>query len=151
MDRRPSWDTYFLKLAHVIKERSNCIRMNVGAVIVQGKHIIATGYNGTPAGITNCSEGGCERCQQRQNNELKENERKDLCICAHAEQNAILQSAYNGAPTKGALLYSTVEPCLQCAKAIINAGISRVVYEEEHHGGVGLDLLKKAQVAVTKI
>lgn len=150
MNNRPSWDEYFLKLAHVVKERSNCVRMNVGVVVVKGKHIIATGYNGTPSGILNCSEGGCERCADREKNILKENERKDLCVCIHAEQNALLQCAYHGAPAKGAVLFSTVAPCLQCAKAIINAGIEEVIYEAEHQDELGLLLLQKAHVKTRK-
>ncbi|MBI4009345.1 cytidine/deoxycytidylate deaminase family protein [Candidatus Roizmanbacteria bacterium] len=145
---RPSWDTYFLNLAHVVKDRSNCLRMSVGVVIVRDKHIIATGYNGTPAGIKNCIDGGCERCLHREKNILKENERKDLCICVHSEQNALLQSAYHGVSTKGAILYSTTSPCLQCAKAIINSGISSVVYEGEHQDDLGLKLLQSAHVEV---
>lgn len=147
-DKRPSWEAYFLKLAEMVRERSNCLRMAVGVVIVKEKHIIATGYNGTPAGVKNCIDGGCERCLHREKNILKENERKDLCICIHAEQNAILQSAYHGVSTKGAVLYSTVAPCAQCAKAIINAGITEVVYETEHQDRIGRDLLTTAGVRV---
>lgn len=149
-DKRPSWDEYFLNLAHVVKKRSNCLRMSVGVVVVKNRHIIATGYNGTPAGITNCNEGGCKRCLQREKNILKENERKDLCICVHAEQNALLQSAYHGVSTKGATMYLTTAPCLQCAKHIINAGISNVVYEEDHQDNFGTVLLKSAGLSTTK-
>lgn len=145
---RPSWEQYFLELAEVVKRRSNCLRMAVGVVIVQGKHIIATGYNGTPAGVKNCMDGGCERCHKRHNNLLQENERKDLCICIHAEQNALLQSAYNGVSTKGGVLYSTVAPCLQCAKAIINAGIKEVIYKTDHQDKMGINLFNQAGVQV---
>lgn len=145
---RPSWDEYFLNLAHVVKDRSNCLRMAVGVVIVKDKHIIATGYNGTPAGIKNCIDGGCERCLQRDKNILKENERKDLCICVHSEQNALLQSAYHGVPTKGATLYSTVAPCLQCAKAIINAGISKIVFAQDQQDKSGKKLLTSAGLEI---
>jgi len=148
--KRPSWDEYFLSLATTVKERSNCLRDAVGVVIIQDRHIIATGYNGTPAGIKNCIDGGCKRCWMRKQNKLKENERKDLCICIHAEQNAVLQSAYHGASTKGAILYSTIAPCIQCAKTIINAGISKVVYKESHQDNLGLKLLKEAGLKVKK-
>lgn len=134
----------------MVKERSNCLRMSVGVVIVKDKHIIATGYNGTPAGIKNCIDGGCERCLQRHRDVLKENERKDLCICVHSEQNALLQSAYHGASTKGATMYSTTAPCLQCAKTIINAGISCVVYEKEHQDKLGINLLRTAGLKTQK-
>ncbi|MBI2641226.1 dCMP deaminase family protein [Candidatus Roizmanbacteria bacterium] len=132
----------------VVRHRSNCLRTSVGVVIVKDKHIIATGYNGTPAGTKNCIDGGCKRCLQRSQNILKENERKDLCVCVHSEQNAILQSAYHGVSTKGAMLYSTVAPCLQCAKAIINAGIAMVIFGEKHQNTLGTDLLTSARVKV---
>lgn len=149
-DKRPSWDEYFLNLAQMVKKRSNCLRMAVGVVIVKDKHIIATGYNGTPAGIKNCNEGGCERCLQRQRNVLKENERKDLCICVHAEQNALLQSAYHGVSTKGAIMYLTTAPCLACAKHIINAGIATVTYKKDHRDKLGINLLKSAALNTQK-
>jgi dCMP deaminase len=148
--KRPSWDSYFIKLAHVVKERSNCLRGSIGVVIVKDKRITATGYNGTPTGIKNCFEGGCERCSDREKNLLKENERKDLCLCLHAEQNALLQSAYHGVSTKGATLYSTIAPCLQCAKAMINAGIAEVVYEGEFQDDMGIKLLASANIKVSK-
>ncbi len=148
--KRPSWDDYFLDLAAVVKTRSNCLRMAVGVVVVQGTHIIATGYNGTPAGTKNCIDGGCVRCANREKNVLAENERKDLCICLHAEQNALLQSAYHGVSSRGATMYSTVAPCLQCAKAIINAGIADVVYSLAHQDDMGLALLKSAKVGTRR-
>ncbi len=148
--KRPSWDEYFLNLAEVVKTRANCLRMSVGVVIVKDKRIIATGYNGTPMGVKNCSEGGCLRCMNRHKGILKENERKDLCVCIHAEQNALLQSAYLGVSTKGAILYSTVAPCLQCAKAIINSGVSSVVFGESHQEDKGLELFAVAGVKTRK-
>ena len=150
-NKRPSWDEYFMKLAHEVKERSNCIRMKVGVVLVKDRQIIATGYNGTPKGIKNCIEGGCQRCLDRHNNRLQQGERKDLCICVHAEENAILQSAYHGVSTKGAVMYSTIAPCAFCAKSIINAGISEVIYQDNHPGAMGESLLQKAGVKVRNI
>lgn len=146
--KRPSWKEYFLDLARVVRGRSNCLRQSVGAVLVQGKHIIATGYNGTPAGIKNCFDGGCIRCLKRHQNKLKEGERKHLCVCIHAEENAILQSAYHGVSTRGAVLYATVAPCATCAKSLINAGISRVIYERGHSDTKGLELLKTAKIKI---
>lgn len=140
-----------MELAGVVATRSNCLRMQVGAIIVKDKRIIATGYNGTPHGITNCIDGGCARCLDRDKNKLVEGQDKELCICIHAEQNAIIQSALHGASTQGAELYTTVEPCNACSKMIINAGIVRVTFREAHHRGVGLDLLKKAGVAVVSL
>lgn len=153
--KRLSWDEYFMQIAQSAEARSNCIRNSIGAVIVKEKRIIATGYNGTPAGIPNCVDGGCKRCSDRHANILKTNERKDLCVCVHAELNALLQSAYHGVSTKGATLYSTIAPCLQCAKAIINAGIVEVIYKNHHTTeGIdtkGTDLLSKAGIKVKRI
>lgn len=148
--KRPQWDEYFLNLAQVVQVRSDCLRMAVGVVIVKDKRIIATGYNGTPAGVKNCTEGGCRRCSDRHTNILKENERKDLCICIHAEENALLQSAYHGVSTKGATLYATVAPCLQCAKSIANSGVIAVTYMGDHSNELGLRLLEEAGIEVKK-
>lgn len=144
-----------MHVAASARMRSNCIRNSIGAVVVKEKRIIATGYNGVPAGIPNCDEGGCKRCTDRHADILKVHERKDLCICVHAELNSLLQAAYHGVSTKGAVLYSTIAPCLQCAKAIINAGIVEVVYKEPHttHGidSTGTDLLEKAGLVVRQV
>lgn len=150
-DKRPDWDSYFLKLAHVVKERSNCLRQSVGVVLVKDKRIIATGYNGTPAGVKNCIDGGCLRCLRRDKNVLKPYEQKELCICIHAEQNALLQCAYHGVSARGATMYSTVAPCVSCAKHVINAGISKIIYKDNHSDKLGRDLLKSAQVSVIKV
>jgi dCMP deaminase len=125
-DTRPSWNTYFLKLAKDVSERSNCCRRKVGAVIVKDNHIIATGYNGTPAGTTNCFDGGCPRC----NHTHTTGEKLDECLCVHAEQNAICQAAKHGNAVDGGHIYITCSPCLTCLKLIINAGIKRVVFSE---------------------
>ena len=149
-DKRPTWDEYFLKLAKVVRERSNCLRGSVGAVLIKDKRIIATGYNGTPKGIKNCYEGGCERCLKRDKNQLKEDQDKELCICVHAEQNSLHQSSLHGMSTQDSVLYSTIEPCLQCAKAIINAGVSEVVYSGKYSDNLGVKLLSSAGVKVRR-
>ncbi len=146
--KKPSWDEYFMKLAEVVRLRADCLRRKVGAVIVKDFRILATGYNGTPYGIKNCSEGGCQRCLLRNQEKLKSGEKEESCICLHAEQNAIIQSAYLGVSTKGATLYSTANPCSTCAKMLINAGIVRVVCKKEHHDEEGIELLKRAGVKV---
>lgn len=150
-NQRPTWERYFIKLAHIVKERSNCRDMTVGVVVVKDKRIIATGYNGTPIGVANCFDGGCIRCLKREKNELKTGERKDLCICVHAEENALLQSAYHGVATKDAVMYSTHSPCSWCARAIINAGVRLFVYEAEYSEEGGRDLLRMAGVEVVQI
>lgn len=126
--KRPSWDEYFMSIAHVAAQRSNCCRRHVAAVIVRENRIISTGYNGTPRGIPNCNEGGCPRC----NSNAKSGASLDLCICSHAEENAIVQAAYHGIAVKDSTLYTTFSPCLLCAKMIINSGIKEVVFHEHY-------------------
>jgi dCMP deaminase len=125
---RPDWDTYFMNIAHVVKLRGNCLRRQVAAVVVKDQQIISTGYNGTPKGVKNCCDGGCPRCASDTPSGADLGE----CICSHAEENAITQSALHGTSVKGSSLYCTLSPCLICAKMIINAGIAEVVYDEEY-------------------
>lgn len=126
--QRPDWDHYFMEIAHVAASRSNCCRRQVAAVIVRDNRIISTGYNGTPRGIKNCNEGGCERC----NSATPSGQNLHECICSHGEENAIVQAAYHGIAVKNAILYTTYSPCLLCAKMIINAGIKEVVYHKRY-------------------
>ena len=126
MNKRPDWDEYFMNIAEATATRSNCCRRHVGAVIVKDKRIISTGYNGTPRGIRNCSDGGCPRC----NSSASTGEKLDQCLCSHAEENAIVQAAYHGVSVKDSTIYTTYSPCLICTKMIINAGIKEVVYRE---------------------
>ena len=146
--KRPSWDEYFMKLAWVVMSRADCTRRQVGTIVVKDFRIISTGYNGTPHGIKNCSEGGCLRCQKRDQGKIDWYEYEESCVCIHAEQNAIIQAAYQGISTKGATLYSTTNPCSSCAKILINAGISRLVCKTLHHDLDGIKLLEKAGVRV---
>lgn len=146
--KRPEWDEYFMELAEVVKKRGNCTRRKVGAIIVKDYRIITTGYNGTPHGIKNCFEGGCARCQKRDQGKIDWYEYEESCVCLHAEQNAIIQAAYLGSSTKGGTLYTTANPCSSCAKMLINAGIKRVVCRKEHHDLDGLKLLKKAKIKI---
>ncbi len=128
IDERPDWDTYFMNIAHVVATRSNCRRRKVAAIIVKERRIISTGYNGTPRGIRNCHEGGCPRCAS----DAESGEHLGACICAHAEENAIVQAAFHGISVRGGSLYCTCSPCLLCAKMIINAGLQEVVFEEAY-------------------
>ena len=146
--KRPSWDRYFMDIAHVAASRSNCSRRQVAAVVVRDKQIISTGYNGTPRGIKNCSEGGCPRC----NSDVPSGQGLHQCLCSHAEENAIVQAAYNGIMLKGATLYTTFSPCLLCAKMIVNAGIVEVVYHEHYTiDDVSTALLKEAGVKIRAV
>ncbi|MCR6623458.1 MAG: cytidine/deoxycytidylate deaminase family protein [archaeon YNP-LCB-024-027] len=141
---RPSWDEYFMKIAHIVKERSTCLRRNVGAVLVKDKHILSTGYNGAPKGLPHCSETGCLRDKLN----VPSGQRHELCRGVHAEQNAIIQAAVFGVSTRGATLYVTDFPCSICAKMIINAEIKEVVYDSPYEDPVSMDLLKSAGIIV---
>jgi len=121
--KRPSWDEYFLKIAMLVSERSTCRRRAAGAVLVRDKKIISTGYNGAPAGMKDSLELGCKRTELG----IKSGEQKQICRAIHAEANAIIQAALHGVTTKNATLYSTTDPCITCAKMLINAGITKVV------------------------
>ncbi|MCS7311692.1 MAG: dCMP deaminase family protein [Acidobacteria bacterium] len=125
---RPEWDDYFLHIAKVVALRSNCLKRKVAAIVVKDRRIISTGYNGTPRGVRNCNEGGCARCRALGQSGTQ----LDVCLCSHAEENAITQAAYHGISLQGATLYCTLSPCITCAKMIINAGIAEVVYESPY-------------------
>lgn len=146
-DTRPGWDEYFLDIAQVVARRSNCSRRQVAALIVHGRRIISTGYNGTPRGIANCFDGGCPRCA----GQASSGEQLGDCVCAHAEENAIVQAAYYGIPVRDGTLYCTLSPCLLCCKMIINAGLREVVFEQEYHfSEQARSLLRRAGVRVRK-
>ncbi len=134
---RPDWDSYFIEIATVVAKRSTCDRALVGAVIVRDKRILTTGFNGSPTGQPHCDEVG------------------HLLInghCArtiHAELNAIIQAALHGISLAGATCYVTHFPCLGCAKAMVNAGIARLVYREAYcvdpHA---VEVLERAEIRI---
>jgi len=145
---RPSWDEYFMSIARVVASRSNCIKRKVGSVIALDRRIISTGYNGTPRGIRNCNEGGCPRCAGA----AEAGTRLDECLCSHAEENAITQSAYHGVSVRGGTVYTTFCPCLICSKMIINAGLSEVVYDSHFPmGEVSVALFREAGIKVRQL
>ena len=145
---RPGWDEYFMSICNVVSTRSNCCRRNVGAVIVKDTRIISTGYNGTPKGIANCFDGGCDRC----NEDTPSGASLHECLCSHAEENAIVQAACHGIAIKGSTLYCNLSPCLTCSKMIINAGIVEVIYGNEYkYSTISSDLFTEASVFIRKI
>jgi len=150
LSSRPNWDEYFMSIAHAVKTRSNCSSPAKGAILVRDKQIISTGYNGTPKNVKNCFEGGCQRCADVKEGKIKSGEQLDKCACSHAEENAIVQAALHGIRTEGATMYTTFRPCTTCAKMIINAGILRVVSEEEYPHDLGVELMKEAGVKLEK-
>ncbi len=145
MKERPTWDQYFVLITRQVADRSTCNRAKVGAVIVRDKNILATGYNGAPAGLPHCLDVGCLIYESRTpSGEIEEN-----CFrCIHAEINAIAQAAKNGAMIRDADIYITHTPCIHCFKVLINTGIRRIFYEKPyklatleellHHSGVQL-------------
>lgn len=137
---RISWNEYFLAQSHLLALRSTCTRLTVGATIVRDKRIIAGGYNGSIAGGDHCIDEGCYVIDNH-------------CVrTIHAEMNALLQCAKFGVPTAGADIYVTHFPCLQCCKAIIQAGIKTVFYAEDYKNHpYALELFEKAGVKVEKV
>jgi dCMP deaminase len=126
---RPSREQYFMLLAVATRERANCLRRHVGAVLVADQRIIATGYNGTPTGFPNCDEGGCHRCSHPES--YAEGRGYDVCICVHAEQNAVLQAAKLGYSVQGSACYSTLRPCFGCLKELYQSGVTAIRYLNE--------------------
>lgn len=121
---RPSWDSYFMRLANLAALRSNCMKRQVGCVLVRDKRVIATGYNGTPRGLRNCNDGGCERCNDNSN---YSGAGLVTCLCLHAEENALLESGRDRIG-EGSVIYCNTCPCLTCSIKIVQSGITEVVY-----------------------
>ncbi|MCX7921033.1 MAG: cytidine/deoxycytidylate deaminase family protein [Clostridia bacterium] len=143
---RPSWDEYFMGIVDLIKNRSTCIRRQVGALIVKDKRILATGYNGAPMGCRHCDEIGCLREELK----IPSGQRHELCRAIHAEQNAIVQAAYSGTSVEGGTLYVTHQPCVLCAKMAINAGIKKIVFRGEYPDSLATELLDEAGIEVVR-
>ena len=142
---RISWDEYFMQMAELTAKRSTCLRRHVGAVIVKDRHVIATGYNGAPTGIKHCDErGGC----LREKLHVPSGQRHELCMALHAEQNAIIQAASMGHSIAGGTIYVTHQPCIICAKMIINAGIREIIVREGYPDEMARDVLAEAGIEV---
>ncbi|MDF2532893.1 MAG: CMP/dCMP deaminase zinc-binding protein [Clostridia bacterium] len=146
MPVRPSWGKYFMEIAHLVKTRSTCMRRQVGAVVVKDKRILSTGYNGAPTNCKHCTEIGCLREALK----VPSGERHELCRALHAEQNAIAQAAAHGIALQGATIYVTHQPCSLCAKLIINAGLSHIIYEGDYPDTLSAELLTEAGIEITQ-
>ncbi|KAG2155559.1 cytidine deaminase-like protein, partial [Suillus clintonianus] len=118
---RPQWDTYFMTLADLASQRSNCMKRRVGAILVRENRIVSTGYNGTPRGVKNCNDGGCGHCNRTSATNGTE------CLCLHAEENALLEAGRDRVGAN-ATMYCNTCPCLKCTIKIIQSGVKRVVY-----------------------
>jgi len=143
-DKRPSWDEYFLEVAKLVSKRATCLRRRVGAVIVQDKRILATGYNGAPRGLKHCLDIGCIRRELK----IPSGERHELCRALHAEQNALIQASLYGISVKNSTLYATNQPCVICAKMLINAGINEIVIADGYPDKMSKKFLREARIKV---
>jgi len=148
MSNRPSWDQYFMTITRQVAERSTCLRAKVGTVIVRDKNILATGYNGSPAGLPHCLDAGCLIYRSTTpSGEIEEN-----CFrCIHAEINAIAQAAKNGASIRDGDIYITHTPCIHCFKVLINTGIKRIFYEKPYKLETLAELRQYADVSLEQV
>ena len=148
MTPRPSWQQYFMTITRQVAERSTCTRAKVGAVIVRDKSIVATGYNGAPAGLPHCTEVGCLVYTSR----TPAGDTEENCFrTIHAEINAIAQAARNGSSIQDADIYITHTPCIHCLKVLINTGIRRVFYEHEYKLHTLEELLRYSDVRLERV
>lgn len=143
------WDKRFIDMAQLVSTWSSCFQTNrqVGAVIVKNKRVMTTGYNGAASGIKSCKERGS--CLRRELN-IPSGTRHEICYATHAEQNAIIQAAKLGVCIDGATLYCTHQPCVICAKMIINSGIKRIVYKDGYPDEFSMQLLRESGVEIVK-
>ena len=130
----------------MVAKRSTCLRRHVGAILVKDKRILATGYNGAPAGLKHCDEVGC----LRKDISIPSGERHELCRGLHAEQNAIIQAAYHGIRIVGSTLYCTNKPCVICTKMLINAGVRKIYYEEGYDDQLADQMLREAGIEIVR-
>ena len=138
-DNRPSWDEYFMKMANDVATRTTCLRRGVGAVIVKDRRILATGYNGVP------TDAGGQYFYLRG---VPSGQRHEICRGLHAEQNAIIQAARYGINIAGATIYVNTQPCVVCAKMLINAGITEIVYQNPYPDELSQELLAESGILV---
>ncbi len=136
-----------MRMAHLAATRSTCLRRQVGAVVVKDRMVLSTGYNDTPRGLPNCGDGGCERCA----GDAPAGTGHDTCLCLHAEQNTIIQAAYHGVAIAGATIYVTHQPCLTCAKMILNSGLRRVVFAGEYPDQAARQVLEMGGVELVRV
>lgn len=133
---RPGWDQYFMQIARTVATRATCPRASVGAVLVRDHRILTTGYNGAPRGVAHCTQAGCIIVN-------------DHCVRAtHAEANAIVQGALHGVGLQEATAYCTHQPCVNCSKLLISAGIVKIIYQDAYPDAVAAELLAEAGVAL---
>lgn len=137
----PAWQRhdFYMRLALVMESGAKCLGSQVGAVIVRDNRVLGSGYNGTPAGYPNCTEAerGCRRCAlRREQGEAGLSGRLyDICLCVHAEQNAIATAARFGLAIDGGVVYTTLQPCFNCLKEIMQVRLRGVIFRREWQAG----------------
>ena len=143
------WDKRFMEVARLVSSWASCYQQErkIGAVIVKEKRIMTTGYNGAPAGVKTCVERG--ECLRKRLG-IESGTRHELCYAIHAEQNAIIQAAKLGVSIEGATLYCTHQPCIICAKMIVNSGIGRIVYEKGYPDPFSLEIIAECGVKIER-
>ncbi len=139
---RPSWDEYFMSIAEQVAGRSTCMRRRTGAILVKDRRILATGYNGTPTGLAHCEDVGCIR----EARSIASGSHHELCRGIHAEQNAVIQAARHGIVIDGATVYTTHQPCVLCAKILVNAGVVDIVFRDPYPDSLADEILAEAGV-----
>ena len=144
---RPSWPEYFMDITRLVANRSTCLRRKVGAILVKNRRILATGYNGVPSGIRHCEEVGC----LRERMSVPSGERHELCRGLHAEQNVIIQAAYHGIAINKSILYCTNKPCVICTKMLINAGITKIYYEDGYDDPLSEEMCAEKNVELLRL
>ncbi len=144
---RISWNEYYMRIAQLVAERSTCLRRKVGAIAVKEKRILATGYNGAPAGLPHCLDIGCLREQLK----IPSGQRHELCRGLHAEQNVIIQAAVHGVSIAGATIYCTTQPCLICTKMLINCGITAIYFAEGYPDDLAQEMLQEAGIKFERL
>ena len=145
---RPTWDEYFIAITKQVATRSTCLRRKVGAIIVNDKRILTTGYNGAPKGVKSCLEIG--KCM-RQELGVPSGQRHEICRALHAEQNAIIQAALHGVSIENATVYCTHQPCILCAKMLINSRVEKVVFGTVYPDKEALAFFDKAGVKLEQL
>ena len=134
-----------MSIAFLVSERSTCLRRKVGAIAVKDRRILATGYNGAPAGVSHCLETGCLRARLG----VPSGQRHEICRGIHAEQNIIIQAATHGVNISGADIYCTCYPCSLCARMLINCNVSHIYYAAAYPDEMAESLLQEAGIPVT--
>lgn len=148
MSERLSWHQYFMTITRQVAERSTCNRAKVGAVIVRDKNILATGYNGAPAGMPHCIDVGCLIYQSK----TPDGDTEENCFrTIHAEINAIAQAAKNGSTIKDASIYITHTPCIHCLKVLVNTGIKNIYYEKPYKLHTLEEILRTTKVHLESV